>query len=224
MRDESMYSTSTQKQSFDSVNYSERMSSLKYPPMAGLNTFDMNSKTSSNSGANGDIMLNAININNGQTIVDDHMYSMSRSYFGDTNGRWEKSPYDHLNEDDQLNVTYSNHNGGDIRISVVREESQFNGNGSGLSNFFRSLFNWRQPERSYGYYSPPPDHPINDSKKINFKIDPIIPKQYPSDQDMDFEMLDDGIISNSSMKDLDKAALEDELSAYMAELRMREKR
>lgn len=136
----------------------------------------------------------------------------------------------------------------EIRISISRTNKIKMQNPSHLSQMLGGLIGWGQKTRNIGYYSPPMEHPIdkisirldacaNDSKDdvghslvannhskskghVEFATESI---QY-SDDDHHDGGGDADFISNSSLKDCNAIALEDELSTYMNELRLRELR
>lgn len=88
----------------------------------------------------------------------------------------------------------------------------------------RSWFSWFRPKKNAAFYSPPLEHPV---KRI--KID-IHPNDNPNgthtvvNADSTSSNDDEEEISNSSLQNVDRAALKDELAAYMDEIRAREKR
>lgn len=102
--------------------------------------------------------------------------------------------------------------------------------------FIRNLLvSLRQSKSRSGFYSPTRDLPpigkiaLQLSANVNVVDDVVVVDNYDvSNAKPHNEQLSsddgDGSISNSSMKHVDQNALEDELSAYMQELREREKR
>lgn len=83
--------------------------------------------------------------------------------------------------------------------------------------FFRNLFNWSRHSSHLGFYSPPLEHPIG-------KTDIHLSTTNRTTDDRECVSSDDGEMSNSSLKNVDRVALEDELASYMEEIRQREKR
>lgn len=238
MRDESLYSTSTQKQSFDSMSYSDtRTTVMKLPQLDSVHSFDSDyEKETINQMDGGDFMLGTVSNQSltgtrfsfnpaGSGGADaEHLYS--------TNGTASV-----LSEDDRFNVTY-NRNGGDLKISVIPENDvvAYKSSGGATVNTESSIVKWfhsvfkfgRHNSRNYGYHSPPlPDQRETvTAKKMIFQLDNeaddnnvnrVVGETATIDGDV-------GIISGSSLKEADKFALEDELTAYMAELRLREER
>lgn len=90
----------------------------------------------------------------------------------------------------------------------------------------RSWFGWFRPKKNAAFYSPPLEHPV---KRIKIDI-------HPNDNPNGLHTVvsadsassnDDEEISNSSLQNVDQAAIKDELdelAAYMDEIRAREKR
>lgn len=93
----------------------------------------------------------------------------------------------------------------------------------------RSWFNWFRPQKNAAFYSPPLEHPTK-GIKINIqtndkpnRIRTVVNVDTVSSNDDDDDN-DQEEISNSSLKNVDPAALKDELATYMDEIRAREKR
>lgn len=93
---------------------------------------------------------------------------------------------------------------------------------------FRPWFNWFRPKKNAAFYSPPLEHSTN-KKGIKIHIDS---NESPSrvqaivnvDSSSSSNENEDEEISNSSLQNVDRASLKDELAAYMDEIRAREKR
>lgn len=101
---------------------------------------------------------------------------------------------------------------------------------SKFSTILESLIFWRQSKskKNVGYNSPlsmDRSFDVVSNKLPTNDVLCIVDCGYITEEKIESTSLDDdGAISNSSLKNVDKYALEDELSAYMAEIRMREKR
>lgn len=130
-----------------------------------------------------------------------------------------------LPEDDDLDISSDKNN--EIRISISCNRTPLQTKSTWLS-FMRGIFNWRRDTRNIGYYSPPMEHPIG---KISIRLNADDVKLHRYQQTMSTSTINNtkdddeyDSISNSSLKDASTAALEDELSTYMEELRLRELR
>lgn len=137
----------------------------------------------------------------------------------------------------------------EIRISISCTNKIKMQNTSRTSQMLGGLFGWRQNTRNIGYYSPPMEHPID---KISIRLDKCatdandvaghslatksdwskakghVAFATEANDNIEYNggVDSDGAdsISNSSLKDCNAVALEDELSTYMKELRLRESR
>lgn len=129
------------------------------------------------------------------------------------------SPVDDETEFDKFNNTNNN----EIQISINCSKKLQLKNESKFMSFFHNLFKCGHNTRHIGYYSPPLEHPAN---KINIHLStgnpPVFEEKYDETSLNRNEHGED--ISNSSLKDVNAAAIEDELSSYMEELRLRELR
>lgn len=252
MRDESLYSTSTQKQSFDSMNYSDtRTTIMKIPQLDSLDSFDSeydrDTLSQMTSSAGGDFMLGTLS--KPSLAGARFSFNPAGGSYADTEHLYSGTP-NALSDDDRFNVTYNR--SGDIKISVIPENdvvgppqktstinhnNNSNNQQSSIGKWFQSIFNIGRSSNAQshnGYYSPPPpEHNSNiNMKKINFQLkndDQLVEQNgmFSIDGktvDETTVIDDEDIINNSNLKDVDKYALEDELTAYMAELRLREKR
>lgn len=180
VRDESLYSTATQKQSFDSVTLSQ-CQSIK---------FTNHGSVKAGTGACAEGLSQR---NNLESIAS-------------------------MPEDDDVDAADDINN--EIRISISCNRAPMRAKAT-WSTFFRDLFNWKREKRNIGYYSPPMEHPIG---KISIRLnagDVKGDRRTANARDADG---DGDSISNSSLKDVSTAALKDELSTYMEELRLRELR
>lgn len=274
MRDESLYSTSTQKQSFDSMNYSDtRTTVMKFSQLDNFDSdYDRDTLNRSNNGGGGggDFMLGTVN----KSSLTGTRFSFNPAGGGggntDTEHLYISGTTNALSDDDRFNVTYNR--SGDLKISVIPENDVIvvgpqkpitnnnnnhnnsnnnnnNHNQSSIGKWFRSIFhigrsNSSSESHNNGYYSPPPPEHHNNInlKKINFQLDNIVQAAAAAADNSFVERNgissivgnsmnvttgidedEDDIINNDSLT-TDKYALEDELTAYMAELRLREKR
>lgn len=93
----------------------------------------------------------------------------------------------------------------------------------------RSWFNWFRLQNNAAFYSPPLEHPTK-GIEINIqtndnpnRVRTVVNVGTVSSND-DEDDNDQDEISNSSLKNVDPAALKDELATYMEEIRAREKR
>lgn len=87
----------------------------------------------------------------------------------------------------------------------------------------RSWFSWFRPKKNAAFYSPPLEHPTK-GIKINIHTNDN-PNGIQTAVNVDsMSSNEDEEISNSSLKNVDRAALKDELDIYMDEIRAREKR
>lgn len=265
VRDESMYSTSTQKQSFDSVTLPRLPSLTIMQTKNGHVQFDVTADAKVitttptthqdiNTGVSGTTTTAIGHIHNYQslTIIKDLSHQLAggggKGVVGNPNdcekvlnlmdtignSALERNNKIESASDDGINVMYNKID--DIKISFVNGNDARPKSKSKFSVILENMIFWRKGNtRNVGYYSPPPrDHTLNiDTTLTTIKNTTITTKSeennvhtidYAKEDKIDSESLDDGAISNSSMKNVDKYALEDELSAYMAEIRMREKR
>lgn len=97
---------------------------------------------------------------------------------------------------------------------------------SATQPMFRSWFNWFRPKNNAAFYSPPLEHPTS-KKGIKINIDSNDnPNRVQAVVNVDSSSSsnEDEEISNSSLQNVDRASLKDELAAYMDEIRAREKR
>lgn len=127
-------------------------------------------------------------------------------------------------EDERYNVLFNKKD--DVKISVVRGVAKVKTNDrSRVFGFFKNIFNWNKDSRNVGYYSPPLEHRHSDIGRKVLSIEhETVHEVDERDQNVDAISIDDGNISNCSLKIFDKSAFEDELEIYMAEVRLREKR
>lgn len=236
MRDESLYSTSTQKQSFDSMNYSDtRTTVMKLPQLDNLHSFDSDyEKEPVNQMDGSGFMLGTVsNPPLTGTRLSFNPAGGGVNNYADTEHLYNTiGATSTLSEDERFNVTYNRN--GDLKISVIPENdvvtfksiaADDNAQPS-VVKWFHSVFKFgRHSSQNNGYRSPPDQRENVTTKKSNFQMDneadDNVTRFIGETATID---ADDGIISNSSLKDSDKYALEDELTAYMAELRLREKR
>lgn len=218
IRDESMYTTVTQKQSFDSMTVSQ------YQPVK-LSNHSNPMKFQSNVMSSGHPIVSHAHVDEARNNRIGPITNKCSS--NDSNAYRPEFVHDKINE---------------IRISISCANKMKVQNPSRASQMLGGLFGWRQNTRNIGYYSPPMEHPID---KISIRLNTCAiasnhdaghsvaatilsqpkghvefaatPMRNDSDDDADS-------ISNSSMKDCNATALEDELSTYMKELRLRELR
>lgn len=127
-------------------------------------------------------------------------------------------------DDERYNVVFNKKD--DVKISVVRGIAKSKTNDkSRVFGFFKNIFNWNKDSRNVGYYSPPLEHRRDDVGRKVLSIDKdIVGEVDEKVQNVDGISIDDGNISNCSLKNFDKSGFEDELEIYMAEVRLREKR
>lgn len=223
VRDESMYTTVTQKQSFDSMTVSQYQS----VKLSNHNAM----KFQSNAMNNGHATVS-------RAPIDDVRSNKVGPIIKCTSS--ETDPY--------CSAEFMQDKINEIRISISCTNNIKMQNPSRLSQIFGGFVGYRQNNRNIGYYSPPMEHPIdkisirldtcgNDSnddaghslatndhsgnkRHVEFATKPI--ERSDADNGGDNDTADS--ISNSSLKDCNATALEDELSTYMKELRLRELR
>lgn len=225
-----MYSTSTQKQSFDSMTLSQthfvKISAhghLRTPHNCSEPIYK-NLPSEKDTSDGGTLLLKTMKCS--RDPVERHIFrevyphkEIANSFMetGDDENAHQTSIGPNVTPplvSECINVKYKRKE--EIKISIGPRSNLTEGQSSGVVTFFRRIFNWRSSSRKTGYYSPSIDQSINDrgicvaSRAFENKFDKV--------------SLDDGDISNSSLKDVDAAALKDELSAYMEELRLREKK
>lgn len=208
-----MYSAVTQKQSFDSMTLSQ-CQSFKLPNHGPINFHTNAIDPFEFSARDGNGHIN----NSVQRVLN-------------------KTQAELMNVSDE-NVTFMHDKTKEIRISISCAKKIKLNSDSRWSEWIQNLFRLRNSSRNIGYYSPPMDHPIG---KINIRLNTVAAA---SDTDINkykqpngtqtvgicnnkVKQLydgDDDSISNSSLKDVSPTALEDELSSYMEELRLRELR
>lgn len=232
VRDDCLYSTSTQKQSFDSMTISQCQSKVSFD-------YDMNNQYSD---------LNKITklpkpklLKGGSTKV---AYPFSKRAF-------DEMAYN----DSDTNLTDKTH---EIQIPIsCANRHQSTKTDSKLMRFFQSISRWRLHSRHLGYYSPRGTNPSIDT--IHVRLNPAVVavtnndihhicepnltqfehgSRYGgnngnSDRDDDDSGGGGGdgdnndnhsTISNDSVKANNDTAIKDELTAYMDELRLRELR
>lgn len=228
IRDDCLYSTSTQKQSFDSVTVSQCQSTKM------TIDYDLNNQYGDH---NKVVILPKQNLlNTGSKMC---RYQKQRQmndpiYGSDGSAKNDKSH--------------------EIRISIncanrIKPKSE-----SKLIRFFQNITRWRLHSRHIGYYSPRTNHSID---TINVRLNPVVvvtnndahqisernlvrydngngSSSCNNNNNKHFHDNDDGVgsgngngndddsISNSSLRDDNEMAIKDELSAYMEELRLRE--
>lgn len=127
-------------------------------------------------------------------------------------------------DDERYNVVFNKKD--DVKISVVRGCAKAKTDDtSNVLGFFKNIFNWNKDARNVGYYSPPLEYRRDDigRKVLSIEKD-TVHEVVEKDQGNDAISVDDGNISNCSLKNFDKCAFEDELEIYMAEVRLREQR
>lgn len=127
-------------------------------------------------------------------------------------------------DDERYNVVFNKKD--DVKISVVRGVAKAKtDNTSSVFGFFKNIFTWNKDSRNVGYYSPPLEYRRDDigRKVLSIEKD-TVHEVDEKEQNIDAISVDDGNISNCSLKNFDKSAFEDELEIYMAEVRLREKR
>lgn len=108
------------------------------------------------------------------------------------------------------------------RINVTRHKLRRNGK----ILFWRSWLNRYRSEKNPAFYSPPLEHPV---KQMRIDLTPSngLPngnQTFVTTSVDPTPSCDDGEISNSSLNNVDRDALKDELAAYMDEIHAREKR
>lgn len=211
MRDESLYSTITQKHSFDSVTL-PRVHSLSINQTAANGQLD---SASANKAAHDSINISMTTAcrNNSHVVNSNYHALRNVEAIGTNDDLLDRPNTVDSTPEEGINVMYNRM--GEIAFVSTNVKSKTR---SRLVKFFVNLFNWRQQSRNIGYYSPPLGNNVEECKS-GYRV-----QDYGFDEQLDTTSMDDGAISNSSLKDVDKFALEDELSAYMKELRMREKR
>ncbi|XP_031633326.1 pyrokinin-1 receptor-like [Contarinia nasturtii] len=224
IRDDYLYSTSTQKQSFDSMTVSQCQStkmSIDY---------DLNNQCAGD--FNKTIILSKhqprSNSNLGANGVG------SRSSGGGGGGNNVCRMIDSTYNDNEMNVKHDKSH--EIRISIncvnrIKPKSE-----SKLIRFFHNISRWRLHSRHIGYYSPRTNHSID---MINVRQNPVVVTNNDAYQISERNLVrfnnannnmkktqhndnDNDSISNSSLRDDNELAIKDELSAYMEELRLRE--
>lgn len=226
IRDESMYTTITQKQSIESMTVSQYQS-IK---LSNHNTIKFQSNVISGSGPTA--MASRAHIAETRSNNNNKIGPIIKCSSSDADTYHPDFIHDKINE---------------IRISISCTNKTKMKNPSRMSQMFHGLFSWRQNIRNVGYYSPPMEHPIdkisirldtcgiesnddaghsfvaNNNTKSKAHIQSLIrPSRNGDDNDGDENDIDS--ISNSSLKDCNATALEDELTMYMNELKLRELR
>lgn len=207
VRDDCLYSTTTQKQSFDSMTISQCHStkmSIDY---------DLNNQY-------GDV--NKITV-----MPKQKLYSS-----GSKVCRFQKRMYDDtMPHNDDGNAKHDKSH--EIRISINCANRIKPKSDSKLIRFFQNISRWRLNSRHIGYYSPRTNHSID---TINVRLNPVVvvtnneAHQISDRNSVHFDNGkrniedDNDSISNSSLKDDNELAIKDELTAYMEELRLRELR
>ncbi|XP_037028776.1 pyrokinin-1 receptor-like [Bradysia coprophila] len=236
VRDESLYSTVTQKQSFDSVTL-PRSQALKIAQLRNMhsNAFDSAYKVAAD---NTDRFMSGYHTSNqfGDTNNQhrtDYVYDNCPEHLvGNSSAQCNQqsnsinaiNKMDLPSDDERYNVVFNKKD--DVKISVVRGVAKVKTNDrSRVFGFFKNIFNWNKDSRNVGYYSPPLEHRSVDAgrKVVSIEKD-IVHEVDEKDRHHDAISIDDGNISNCSLKNFDKNAFEDELEIYMAEVRLREKR
>lgn len=232
IRDESLYTTITQKQSFDSMTLSQYQT-VKLPTHNSVK-FQSNVMNSSHP------MVSCTHIDNAR---NNEFGPIIKCTAHDTDAYQPEFVHDKFNE---------------IRISFSCTNKIQMRNPSRLSQMFSGFFGWQQNSRNIGYYSPPMEHPIdkisirldtcgiesnNDHAGYSLAVNPSNSNHNKSKNHVEFatnpihisDGNDDGFvggnndgdahcISNNSPDDCNATAPDDELSTYMEELRLRELR
>lgn len=238
VRDESLYSTVTQKQSFDSVTL-PRSQALKIAQLRNMHTnaFESAYKVAADSTDRslcGSYGANQHGEPNTHSRTDckydncpEHVNGNSSTapFSQQSNSIDAINKIDIPSDDERYNVLFNKHDDG--KISVVRGINKVKTNGrSSVFGFVKNIFNWNKDSRNVGYYSPPLEHRRDDlgRKVLSLEKDILHEEVDKKCRNVDAISMDDGNISNCSLKYFDKHAIEDELEVYMAEVRLREKR
>lgn len=235
MRDESLYSTVTQKQSFDSVTL-PRSQALKIAQLRNMhsNAFDSSCKVAADNTdrfISGYHTSNQFGEPNNQHRTDCMYDNCPEHLVGNSSAQCNQqsnsinaiNKADSLPSDDErYNVVFNKKD--DVKISVVRGgvAKVKTNDRSKVFGFFKNIFNWNKDSRNVGYYSPPLEHRNVDADRKVLSIGKDVVHEV--DRHLDAISIDDGNISNCSLKNFDQNAFEDELEIYMAEVRLREKR
>lgn len=235
---ESLYSTVTQKQSFDSVTL-PRSQAIKIAQLRNMhsNAFDSAYKVAAD---NTDRFMSGCHASN-QMVEPHHRFdyvcdNCPEHTVGNSSSNQQSNSIDAINrnsidaitkidlpsDDERYNVVFNKRD--DVKISVVRGVAKVKTNDrSNVFGFFKNIFNWNKDSRNVGYYSPPLEYRRDDVGRTVLSIEKdIVPDVDERDHHKDAISI--GNISNCSMKNFDKCAFEDELEIYMAEVRLREKR
>ncbi|XP_031633190.1 neuromedin-K receptor-like isoform X2 [Contarinia nasturtii] len=259
IRDESMHSTLTQKQSIDSMtsrchsfkNQSSNQFKLKTNFKCKHNAINQSQNCVElpidhiENATNENIIYKHRNTNKTNTIKQEHNLCSSpeinaNNTFNYVNGTVSPMPGMHHIQSSEMLSMASNveANNKKIRLTITpmnMTKSRRNKHlcynkfrRSTTQPILRSWFSWFRPKRNAAFYSPPLEHPIK-GIKIN-----IHTNDNPNGCSMDgiqatvnvdsMSSSNDEEISNSSLQNVDRDALKDELAAYMDEIRAREKR
>lgn len=226
VRDESLYSTSTQKQSFDSSSVTLPIAAPGRPGIAQT----AHSKVSFDSvvkvAAAKDTAHHAP-LDYEETVVPIES-SASTTSLG-------SQPVLVAANSNNRHVAAYQRKPSDIRLSIVNVRPP---NQSKALGFLQRLIFWRTARtsncstRSLGYYSPPLEHHKVGRKSAQFSIEcggymfeePIEPEGVFPQQEHQQQDHSTDVLSSTGPRSSDEYALEDELTAYMAELRAREQR
>lgn len=206
IRDDCLYSTSTQKQSFDSMTLSQ-CQPTKTP--CDMNSLGPLSKQNTNP------FFCGLNNTSSGTVHNRTNQEVACSSYEDDDAKF--------NEFQEIHISINCSN-----KTKLKNESK-------LTRFIQAIFRWRLHSRNIGYYSPRANH-SNDMINVRLSPvvvvtnDDVVHRNdrlcnhdfsdfmhSPSDQQIDMDS-----ISNSSAKDDNTATIKDELSTYMEELRERE--
>lgn len=233
VRDDCLYSTSTQKQSFDSMTISQchtTKMSIDYDlsnQYGDINKITVMPKPkllrSSSSGGGG-----------GGKVC-----RFQKRMFNEDQQQQQQQPPQQQQQ--QPHEQHSNHDNSnekhdkshEIRISINCTNRMKPKSESKLIRFFQNIVRWRLHSRHIGYYSPRTNHSID---TINVRLNPVVVVtnndahqisernfgHFDHSQRSAEDDQDNDSISNSSLRDDNETAIKDELAAYMDELRLRE--
>lgn len=229
VRDESLYSTVTQKQSFDSVTLTNAQNA-KIAQLRTLhnNAFNSGYKVAADNTDRfmyNDVMNNQYRTDYKYDNCPEHMVGNSSAQCHQQSNSIDAiNKIDLPSDDERYNVVFNKRD--DVKISVVRGVAKMKANDrSRVFGFLKNVFNWNKDTRNVGYYSPPLEYRRDDIGRKVLSIEKDIVHEVDGKcANVDAISIDDGNISNCSLKNFDKSAFEDDLEVYMAEVRQREKR
>lgn len=249
IRDESLHSTLTQKQSIDSMTLSSRGHSFK---IQSSNQFKLKSNFKSKSQSiiqcqqsielpveHSEKSTNKSSIYKNRSSVkkEPNLYGPEINSDTSFHTKGTMSTGEHLQSTEMLSMAPNiESDSKKIRLTITPMHVQSRRSkqnvlcynkprrSTGQPQTLRSLFGWYRPKKNAAFYSPPLEHPIK-GIKINIHTNDNPNRIRTAAVNVDsMSSNEDEEISNSSLKNVDRAALKDELAAYMDEIRAREKR